>query len=185
MPDNMLAIGNAMPEFAALPSTDGKQYSSKDFDRSTILVIVFSCNHCPYVRAYEDRMIALQRDYSPRGVQLVAVNSNETANYPEDRFEEMVKRAKAKGFNFPYLRDENQSVADAFGATHTPQFFAFARSAGGMGWTLRYSGKMDDNWEHPTQVKENYLRNTLDALLAGSDVPTPETYSIGCTIKWR
>lgn len=180
MKGNTLGIKDPMPEFRNLRCVDGKKYSSSDFRSNDILVAVFSCNHCPYVQAYEDRMIALERDYAPKGVRLVAINSNETQNYPEDNFDEMVKRARTKGFNFLYLRDEDQSVAAAYGATHTPQFFVFDKNR-----TLRYSGKMDDNWQNPKAVKENYLRDALDALLVGKDVKTPETFSIGCTIKWR
>ncbi|MBI4546868.1 MAG: thioredoxin family protein [Ignavibacteriae bacterium] len=180
MKGTSLRIGDPIPEFTHLPGVDGKNYSSSQFQDKNILIIVFSCNHCPYVQAYEDRMIALQKDYASKGVQLVAINSNEIKNYPEDNFDEMVKRAKKKGFNFLYLRDEDQTVAEAFGATHTPQFFVFDRSR-----KLRYSGKMDDNWQNPQAVKENYLRDALDALLAGREVKLPETYSIGCTIKWK
>ena len=179
MPEATLKLNDPLPPFKNLPGADGKAYSLTDFAGKKILVVVFSCNHCPYVHAYEKRMITLQRDYAPRGVQMIAINSNEAENYPEDRFEKMVRRAKEKGFNFPYLRDEDQSVAEAFGATHTPQFFIFDQTR-----TLRYLGKMDDNWEHPEAVKENYLRDALDAVLGGSKVAIPETYSIGCTIKW-
>ena len=179
MPEATLKLTERLPEFRNLPGVDGKSHSWKEYSDKNILVVVFSCNHCPYVRAYENRMIALQREYGPKGVQVVAINSNDTKNYPEDSFDKMVLRAKEKGFNFPYLRDEDQSVAEAFGATHTPQFFIFDGER-----KLRYSGRMDDNWEHPEAVKENYLRDALDALLAGKDVAVPETYSIGCTIKW-
>jgi len=174
-----LSINDLMPALSDLRSTDGKNYSSADFSDGKLLVIVFSCNHCPYVKAYEDRMIALQRDYISKGVQLIAINSNDEYNYPEDRFEKMVERARLKHFNFPYLRDEDQSVAAAFGATHTPQFFVFDTNR-----KLCYSGKMDDNWEHPGKVKEQYLRDALDALLSGREVKMPKTFSIGCTIKW-
>jgi len=180
MAGKSLHINDPMPGLGNLPGTDGNQYSTKSFADRKILVIIFSCNHCPYVQAYEDRMIALQGQYSKKGVQLVAINSNETQNYPEDNFDEMVKRAKQRGFNFPYLRDENQSVAEAFGATHTPQFFVFDEKR-----MLRYSGKMDDNWKDSAAVKEPYLRDAVDALLAGKEVKTPETFSIGCTIKWK
>ncbi len=180
MKGNKLNINDLMPEFKKLPGVDGKKYSSSDFKDASILIIVFSCNHCPYVKAYEDRMIAMQKDYACKGVQLVAINSNDEKNYPEDKFEDMVKRAKHKGFNFKYLRDEDQTVAEAFGATHTPQFFVFDQRR-----KLQYSGKMDDNWENPKAVKENYLRDALDALLTGKEVKTPETFSIGCTIKWK
>ncbi len=175
-----LSIGSKSPDFKNLPGTDNKKYSLSNFAEKKILVIVFSCNHCPYVRAYEDRMIALQRDYAARGLQLVAINSNETAHYPEDNFEEMVKRAKSQAYNFPYLRDEDQSVANAFGATHTPQFFVFDQQR-----KLRYKGKFDDNYQTPSAVQSNYLCDAVDAILAGAEVPEPETYSIGCTIKWK
>lgn len=180
MTGKSLNINDSIPPFNNLPCVDGKKYSLSDFNNIKILVIVFSCNHCPYVKAYEERMIALQREYASKGVQLIAINSNDAKNYPEDKFEEMVSRAKEKGFNFRYLRDEDQSVAEAFGATHTPQFFVFDEKR-----KLRYSGKMDDNWEYPKAVKENYLRDVLDALLSGKEVKIPETYSIGCTIKWK
>jgi peroxiredoxin len=180
MKGNKLNINDPMPEFKNLPGVDGKKYSSSNFKDMSILIIVFSCNHCPYVKAYEDRMIALQRDYSSNGVQLIAINSNDERNYLDDNFDEMIKRAKAKGFHFKYLRDADQQIAEAFGATHTPQFFVFNRER-----RLCYSGKMDDNWENPNAVKENYLRDALDALLAGKEVKVPETFSIGCTIKWK
>jgi thiol-disulfide isomerase/thioredoxin len=180
MATDKLNIGSRSPEFNNLPGTDGKKYSLKSFAEHKCLVIVFSCNHCPYVQAYEPRMIAFQREYAPKGVQLVAVNSNETVNYPEDNFEEMVKRAKQQGFNFPYLRDDDQLVATAFGATHTPEFFLFDQER-----VLRYHGKMDDNYQTPGAVKVHYLRDAVDAVLAGKEVKEKETYSIGCTIKWK
>jgi peroxiredoxin len=175
-----LKIGSNAPAFANLPGTDGKKYSFASFaDRKTV-VVVFSCNHCPYVQAYEERMIAFQRDYAAKGVQFIAINSNETIHYPEDNFDEMVKRAKSKAYNFPYLRDEDQSVANSYGATHTPEFFVFDEKR-----KLRYRGKFDDNYQNSSAVKANYLRNAVDALLSGREVTEPETYSIGCTIKWK
>ena len=175
----MLHPSDPMPPFSDLAGVDGKRYSSQDF-RNKIVVIVFSCNHCPYVQAYEERMIVLQRDYGSKDVQLIAINSNDTMNYPDDDFNGMVKRATMKGFNYPYLRDDDQSVATKYGATHTPQFFVFNNER-----KLCYIGKMDDNWQDPSAVRENYLRDALDALLSGKDVRIPETFSIGCTIKWR
>ncbi|MFI5251404.1 MAG: thioredoxin family protein [Bacteroidota bacterium] len=174
-----LKTNDLMPSFGKLPATDGKKYSSGDFNEKKILIVVFSCNHCPYVQAYEDRMIGIQTGYSSKGLQLIAINSNEIKNYPEDSFEKMVDRAGKKKFNFVYLRDDDQSVANAYGATHTPEFFVFDEKR-----KLRYRGKMDDNWERPESVKENYLRDAIDALLAGKDEIVPETHSIGCTIKW-
>jgi thiol-disulfide isomerase/thioredoxin len=175
-----LKISDKMPVFKNLPGVDDKQYSSEVFADKKILVIVFSCNHCPYVKAYEERMIAFQKIYGDKGVQLVAINSNQTKNYPEDNFDEMVKNAKKKHFNFIYLRDDDQAVADAFGATHTPEFFLFDEKR-----LLRYHGKMDDNWQNAAAIKEKYLQDAVDAILAGKEVKTPETFSIGCTIKWK
>ena len=175
-----LKIGSNAPTFADLPGTDGKKYSLSSFTDKKIIVIVFSCNHCPYVQAYEARMIAFQRDYAAKGVQLIAINSNEIVHFPEDNFDEMVKRASLKGYNFPYLRDEDQLVADAYRATHTPEFFVFDEKR-----KLRYRGKFDDNYQNPSTVKAQYLRDAVEALLTGREVAEPETYSIGCTIKWK
>ncbi len=180
MATEKLSIGSRAPAFEQLPGVNGKKYSMRDFDEKSVLVVAFSCNHCPYVQAYEDRMIAFQRDYGAKKVQLVCINSNETVNYPEDNFDEMVKRSENKGFNFHYLRDEDQSVATAYGATHTPEFFVFDKER-----KLRYHGKMDDNYHDPKAVKVDYLRSAVDAILAGKEVTEPETYSIGCTIKWK
>jgi len=175
-----LSTGDAMPGFLKLPGVDGKSHSSNDFAGTNILVVVFSCNHCPYVQAYEERMIAFQNNYASKGVRLVAINSNDTANYPDDDFDGMLKRAREKNFPFPYLRDGDQQIAEAYGATHTPQFFVFD-----SGRKLRYSGKMDDNWKEPQNVKEKFLEDAVNALLRGNEVKIPETFSIGCTIKWK
>ena len=175
---NTLHIGDQATGFR-LPGVDGRTHSLEEFTGKPVLVVVFSCNHCPYVQAYEDRLISIQTDYQPRGVQLIAINSNDDVNYPEDSFDAMVKRAKAKGFNFPYLRDANQEVAKAYGATHTPQLFVFDH-----GRKLRYTGKIDDNWQNPGAVKRQYLREAVDALLQGAAPAEAETHAIGCTIKW-
>lgn len=169
----------AAPDFS-LKGTDGKTHSLADFKDAKALVVVFSCNHCPYVKAYEGRMIALQKDFAAKGVRFVAINSNDDKGYPDDSFENMVKRAKEKGFNFPYLRDDTQQVAKAYGATHTPHLFVF-----GPDRHLAYTGKIDDNWENPSGVKKQYLREALDAIVSGEAPPLAETHAIGCTIKWR
>src|SRR3990172_276660 len=123
MASKNLLIGSTVPSFSGLRGVDGKVHFSDDVAGAKALVVVFSCNHCPYVQAYEDRMIAFAQNFAARGLQFLAINSNETVNYPEDNFDEMVKRARTKKFPFPYLRDDDQSVAEAFGATHTPEFF--------------------------------------------------------------
>jgi peroxiredoxin len=185
MKTQQLLPGEILPNFQGLRGVDGKTYGLEDFSSASVLVVVFSCNHCPYVQAYEDRMKAFQSAYAGAGVQLIAINSNETKNYPEDNFDEMVRRAKARGFNFPYLRDEDQSVAEAFGATHTPEFFVFAQEKGSRERVLRYHGRMDDNHQQPEAVRRHYLEEAVKAILSGKPVTEPETYSIGCTIKWR
>lgn len=179
MATDKLNIGSTAPGFENLQGVDGKKYSLKHFSDKKGLVVVFSCNHCPTVQAYEDRMIAFQSEYGPKGFHLIAINSNETDNYPEDNYEEMVKRARKLDFNFLYLRDDDQSVARAFGATHTPEFFVLDNAR-----KLRYHGKMDDNKEHSAS-RINYVRDAANAILAGEEVKEAETYSIGCTIKWK
>jgi peroxiredoxin len=174
----VLKGGDPSPHFS-LPCVDGKTYNLHSFAEKPVLVVLFSCNHCPYVQAYEGRLIEIQRDYGDRGVQLVAINSNDDVDYPEDSFENMVTRAKAKGYNFPYLRDASQQVARAYGATHTPHLFVFDRHR-----RLRYTGKIDDNWQRPDAVTRRYLREALEAILRDSEPTEPATHAIGCTIKW-
>jgi len=178
MATDTLKIGSLAPDFN-LPATDGKKYSLKTFADKKALVIVFSCNHCPYVQAYEDRIIEIQKNYS-KDVQVIAISSNEAENYPEDSFENMKARAQMKKFNFPYLHDETQNVAKAYGATHTPEIFLFDKER-----KMVFHGKIDDNWQEPQSVKSKYLRNAIDELLSGKQISVPETFTIGCTIKWR
>ena len=179
MATNTLSIGSKIPAFK-LKAVDGEIYSLDSFRDSKGLVIIFSCNHCPYVQAYEERIISLQGDYRNKGVSILAINSNEDINYPEDSFESMIKRAAEKKFNFIYLRDEDQTVAKAFDATHTPEIFLFNEER-----KLVYHGKIDDNWQEPEKVVNHYLRKALDEMLTGKEISIPETYSIGCTIKWK
>lgn len=163
-----------------LPGVDGRTHSLSDYEGKDVIVVVFSCNHCPYVRAWEGRMIEIQRDYAASGVQLVAINSNDATKYPEDGFEEMKERAASRGFNFPYLHDESQDVAAAYGAERTPEVFVFDRDR-----RLRYHGAIDDNYDDPQRVERHYLRDALDALLRGEKPVVEETQPIGCTVKWR
>ena len=136
MSDNTLNIGDVAPTFT-LPDINGQSYSLEEQIRQhRAVVVVFSCNHCPYVRAWEDRMIALQKKYANAGVVLLAINPNDAARYPDDDVPQMRQRAEEKGFNFPYLRDESQDVAHAFGATHTPHVFLLDNTG-----TLRYRGR--------------------------------------------
>ncbi len=174
-----LAIGaNAAP--FSLIGVDDQMHSLADHVDKAALVVIFSCNHCPYVRAWEDRMIALQADYAARGVQFLVISANDPTKYPDDDFPSMKQRAAEKGFNFPYLFDETQAVARAYGATRTPEVFVFDSNR-----TLRYHGAIDDNHENPAAVTRHYLREALDAVLSGTQPATTQTPPVGCTIKWR
>ncbi len=173
-----LPIGSTAIDFD-LKGTDGKKYSLGSFKDKKAVVVVFSCNHCPYVQAYEDRMVQIQKDYAGKGVTLVAINSNDDQNYPEDSFPNMVSRVKAKGLNFPYLRDESQEIAKAYGAICTPHIFAFNQAR-----KLVYKGRIDDNRD-PSAVKRHDLRLALDSILAGHEPSVQETRPFGCSVKWK
>jgi peroxiredoxin len=173
-----LQIGQPAPDFD-LPGVDGKNHSLNSFKDARVLVVVFSCNHCPYVIGCEDRMIKLARDYAGKGVVMVAINSNETVEHPMDSFEHMVIRAHEKNFPFAYLRDESQEVATAYGALRTPHFYVFDADR-----KLRYTGRMDDSPRLAASAKTHELRDALDAVLAGKK-PSPEmTNPLGCNVKW-
>jgi peroxiredoxin len=172
-----LTLADRAPSFS-LPGTDGQQHSLEDYADSDFLVLIQSCNHCPYVLAWEGRMKAIERDYGNRGVRVVAVNSNDAIRYPADSFEEMRTRAEREGFKFDYLHDEDQSLARALGAERTPEVFVFDRDR-----RLVYHGAIDDNRDD-TAVTQHYLREVLDALLDGRDPPVQETEPVGCSVKW-
>lgn len=174
-----LQIGEKAPNFS-LPATDGRTYSLESFQDSPILVIVFSCNHCPYVVGSEDRMIAFANDYQSRGVQLVAINSNAVTTYADDSFDHMVVRAREKGFPFPYLHDESQQTALDYGALRTPHFYVFDSER-----KLRYTGRMDDNPKFPGQETTRELRDAIEDLLHGREVAVPLTNPLGCNVKWE
>ena len=174
-----LQIGQAAPDFN-LPGIDGRDYSLRDFDRAEVLVVFFTCNHCPYVVGSEDRISKLHDAYHPKGVDWVGINSNETENHPTDDFKHMKRRAKEKAISYPYLRDERQEVALAYGALRTPHFYVFDRDR-----TLRYTGRLDENPLEPGKETTHELADALDAVLEGKDPPVCVTNPIGCNVKWR
>jgi peroxiredoxin len=174
-----MEIGTQAPAFS-LPGTDGKTYGLASFSDAEILVVVFTCNHCPYAKAVEDRLVQLQKDYRSRAVELVAINPNDDKAYPDDSFEHMVERARQKDFNFPYLRDASQAVARAYDAACTPDFFVLNRQR-----TLVYNGRFDDNWKQPERVQQHDLRRVLDATLEGRAPDFEPVASMGCSIKWK
>jgi peroxiredoxin len=165
------------PAFS-LPGVDGKTYTLDSFKGKKAVVLVFSCNHCPYVQAYEGRLIELQKLFPDAA--FAAINSNDSVKYPDDSFENMKKRAAEIGYNFPYLHDASQKIAQAYGATHTPHLFVFDAAR-----ALAYTGKIDDNWQDAGSVKQRFLRDALEDLLAGKAPRLSETHAIGCTIKWK
>lgn len=176
----MLELGQRGPAFS-LPGVDGQTHSLEALLQThRAVAVIFSCNHCPYVQAWEDRMKAIQVDYREQGVVLAAIGSNDAEKYPDDDFEAMKTRAEQEEFNFLYLRDESQAVARAYGATRTPHVFLLDSDG-----ILRYRGAIDDNHESAQAVRAHYLRDALDAVLAGQPVKIGATNEVGCTIKWK
>lgn len=179
MESTKFLIGSKIPNFD-LEDVQGNSYNINSFENFKLLIIIFTCNHCPYAQAYEERIKQIKSDYEDKGVAVVAISSNDEIQYPEDSFEEMKKRAKEKKFNFPYLQDRTQEIAKAFDATHTPEIFLFNADR-----QLAFHGKIDDNWKDENAVQSKYLRNAIEELLEGKQVSVTETFTIGCTIKWK
>ncbi len=174
-----LKAGDAAPDFELL-GTDDKTYSLESFKNKKILVVMFYCNHCPYAKGSEQRIIALQGAYDQKGVQIIAINSNDDAEYPEDSYPTMIVRAKERNYNFPYLWDESQEIARAYGGEVTPDCFVLDENR-----VVRYTGRIDDNPKDADAVTSHDLKMVLDALLAGKEPPFTERRAIGCSIKWR
>lgn len=175
-----LSIGSTMIPFR-LKNVDGTIVSSDDFLKNAKAIgVVFWCNHCPYVLAWEDRMVRLGKEYRDRGVAFVLINSNNPVKYPEDDFEGMVKRSREKKYPFPYLYDETQETARAYGAARTPEVFLFDSKG-----ILGYHGRIDDNYENPGAVQSRDLEDALEAMVGEKTPKNPETAPVGCTIKWK
>ena len=172
-----LKIGDQAVDFN-LPSTDGKKYGLGNF-KDKLIAVIFTCNHCPYAQAYEDRIKKLQEEFK-ESLQIVAINSNDSEGYPEDSFENMKIRYKEFNFNFPYLRDKTQEVAKAYGAEVTPDVFLFDKNR-----KLVYRGRIDDNWEHSYDVIQQDLKKAIGETLQDRKVMKEEEKAIGCSIKWE
>jgi peroxiredoxin len=173
-----IALATEAPAFD-LPGVDGRQHSLDDYADKPALAVVWSCNHCPYVQAWEGRMVSLQREFGDRGFELVAISSNDADNYPEDSFAAMKARAAEQGFNFDYLYDEDQSVLEAYGAERTPEVFLFDGDR-----RLVYHGAIDDSRDEEG-VTQEYLRDAIEAALAGEEPAVSDTPPVGCTVKRR
>ncbi|MCS6979506.1 MAG: thioredoxin family protein [Flavobacteriales bacterium] len=178
------AIGDALDNFT-LRATDGRQVALSDFSSHRGIIVVFTCNHCPFSQMYESRIIRLARTFEPRGMPLLAINPNDSAQVPEDSFMEMVKTARRKKYPFPYLHDPTQEVARRFGAARTPHVFV-ARRANDK-FILVYKGAVDNDPEqNKGKAAEAYVEKVAEAILNGKeDMPYSEVKAVGCTIKWR
>jgi peroxiredoxin len=173
------AIGATAAPFALSEPATGKTVSLADYANLPAMVVVFTCNHCPYAQAWEERLLQVGRDYAGRA-GMVLINANDPEKYPADNPEAMAARAREHNFSVPYLHDADQSAARTYGAERTPEVFVFDGAR-----RLVYHGAPDDNYEEPGQVTANYLRDALDAVLAGRPAPVAETPARGCTIKWK
>lgn len=170
-------IGDVASDFS-LKNVDGKMVSLSDYANANGFLVIFTCNTCPYAKAYEDRIIALDRKYKSRGVPVIAINPNSKSG---DGFAEMKERAKEKGFTYPYLYDEGQKVYPQYGATRIPHVFLLEKTAKGN--VVRYIGAIDDNYQDASQVKDKFVENAVDAMLAGKEIDPSTTKAIGCGIK--
>ncbi len=166
-----------------LKNIDGKETSMSDFKEAKGFIVVFTCNHCPFSVAYEDRIVALDKKYAAKGYPVIAVNPNDDKAYPDDSFENMKIRAKDKKFPFPYLRDDSQEIAKTYGAARTPHVYILTKSGNDM--IVKYIGAIDDNAENPSGVKVKYVENALDQLMKNEEVKVPFTKAIGCGVKWK
>jgi len=169
-----VSVGDAAPEWTGIVGIDDQKHSLADYDAKAI-ALVFTCNHCPVAKAYEDRLVALQKDYQGKGLQVIAVNVN---NLPADRLDKMKERAEEKGFNFPYLYDPSQKIGRDYGASVTPHIFLLDKDR-----KVAYVGAIDDDMK-ADKVKTKYLRDAVDAVLAGKQPKTTQTQPVGCSIKY-
>ena len=172
-------IGSMCPAFK-LTGVDSKEYDFEDFQDSKVLVVMFICNHCPYVQAVEDRLLKLARDTIPLGADFVAISSNDANKYPDDSIENLRAKWLEKRYPFPYLYDQEQQVAKAFGAVCTPDFFVYNEKL-----KLVYRGRLDDSWKDPKAVTSEDLKTAILCALENRKVSVDQKPSMGCSIKWK
>lgn len=174
--NKVLDIGKPAPEWRDLAGVDDKQHSLADLKDAKLVVVVFACNHCPVVKTYERRLIRFVDDYRDKGVEFLAIS---VSQQPADQLPQMKARASDSGFNFPYLIDPSQKIAKAYGATHTPHVFVLDQNR-----RIAYMGKIDDHLDE-SKVTERFLREAVDALLAGKEPEVAETRQVGCDIEYK
>lgn len=174
------SIGDEATDFS-LKGTDDKMYTLAQFSDAKGFIVIFTCNHCPYAKAYEDRIVALDKKYKTLGYPVIAINPNDPAVQPEDSFDLMKQRAKEKGFTFPYLFDDGQKIYPQYGATKTPHVFILQKENGKN--IVKYIGAIDNNHENANDVTEKYVEAAVDALLKNEPIKQTQTVAIGCSIK--
>jgi len=182
--DNISAKGYDVGDEAAdfkLKNIDGKMVSLSDFKSAKGFILVFTCNYCPYAKKYEDRIIELDKKYKAQGYPVIAINPNDPNVQPEDGYQQMIERAKQKGFTFPYLVDEGQKIYPQYGATKTPHVFVLKKENGKN--IVKYIGAIDNNYDNPNDVSEYYAQDAVNALIKDEPVKMTKTVAIGCTIK--
>ncbi|MCG2612448.1 thioredoxin family protein [Flavobacterium sp. SM15] len=178
--DSGYQVGDIATDFN-LKNVNNKKVALADFKEAKGFIVIFTCNHCPYAKAYEDRIIALDKKYKKLGYPVIAINPNNPEVQPADSFELMQERAKEKGFTFPYLFDQGQKVYPLYGATKTPHVYILEKTKAGN--VIKYIGAIDDNYSDESAVKTKYVENAVDALLKNQEVPVKTTKAIGCSIK--
>ncbi|MGQ9862992.1 MAG: thioredoxin family protein [Bacteroidia bacterium] len=175
-------VGDSVKDFS-LKNVDGKMVSLSDHVKEKGVIVIFTCNHCPFAKAYEQRIIELDKKYRPKGFPVLAINPNDPEAYPEDSYPMMQKRAKEKNYPFPYLWDETQEVALTFGAARTPQVYLLHQEKDS--WRVAYIGAIDNNDRDPKRVTRRYVEEAIEALSQGKPIPISETKAVGCSIKYR
>mgnify|MGYP001051105872 CR=1 FL=1 len=173
-------VGDEAADFK-LKNIDGKMVSLIDFKSAKGFILVFTCNHCPYAKKYEERIVELDKKFKDQGYPVIAINPNDPNIQPEDGYKQMIERAKQKGFTFPYLVDEGQKIYPLYGATKTPHVFVLQKENGKN--IVKYIGAIDNNYENPDDVSEYYVQDAVNALIKGEPVKMTKKVAIGCTIK--
>lgn len=180
--DSGYSVGDKARNFT-LKNVDGKMVSLSDYGSAKGFIIVFTCNACPFAKAYESRIMKLDQQYAAKGYPVIAIMPNDVEKQEEDSFENMKKRSEEKGYTFPYLIDETQKIAKSYGAKVTPHVYVLDKNGDEL--TVAYIGGIDNNARDASKVDEKYVEQAVDALLKGKEIPEKETRAVGCSIKWK
>lgn len=181
--DEGYRVGDKVADFS-LKNVDGKMVSLADYKAAKGFIVVFTCNHCPYAKMYEERIMQLDQKYASKGYPVIAINPNDPIKQPEDSFDKMVARSAEKGYSFPYLLDETQEVAATFGAKYTPHVFVLKKGSKGS-MKVAYIGAIDDNYRDASAATKFYVESAVEAIDAGKAPAQPSVKGVGCTIKWK